>query len=161
MNYNILSLANFVDVCKIYGSSMDLITADGGFDFSLDFDNQEFNMTKLLYGQVIYALCMQNRGGCFILKVFDCFMQQTIDILAILSSFYEHVYITKPQTSRYANSEKYVVCKGFLQTTNHHFYPFLYKALAFFHSSPMAWRRAAGANTSTCPPKLMIQLFSS
>ena len=127
---NILSLENFVDVCKIYGSSMDLITADGGFDFSLDFDNQEFNMTKLLYGQVIYALCMQNRGGCFILKVFDCFMQQTIDILAILSSFYEHVYITKPQTSRYANSEKYVVCKGFLQTTNHHFYPFLYNSFS-------------------------------
>ena len=127
---NILSLDNFVYVNEMYGSSMDFITADGGFDFSLDFDNQEYNMTKLLYGQVVYALCMQKMGGAFILKMFDCFMQQTIDILAILSSFYEDVYITKPQTSRYANSEKYIVCKGFIQTTNHHFYPFLYNSFS-------------------------------
>jgi hypothetical protein len=26
---------------------------------------------------------------------------------------YDKVYVTKPNTSRYANSEKYIVCKGF------------------------------------------------
>ena len=41
-------------------------------------------------------------------------MQHTVDLLYILSSFYEKVYITKPQTSRYANSEKYIVCRNFL-----------------------------------------------
>lgn len=111
---DILSLANFRYCCKTYRSSMDMITGDGGFDFSIDFNSQENHITKLLFGQVVYALSMQKRGGSFILKVFDCFMQHTLDILAILSSFYEKVYITKPQTSRYANSEKYIVCKGFL-----------------------------------------------
>jgi cap1 methyltransferase len=45
-------------------------------------------------------------------------MKHTLDIIYILSSFYEKVYIIKPQTSRYANSEKYLVCKGFIYKTN-------------------------------------------
>ena len=53
-------------------------------------------------------------------------MQQTIDLLYILTSFYENVYITKPQTSRYANSEKYIICKGFLFSSCDDFYPYLY-----------------------------------
>lgn len=125
---NILSLANFQHCYDHYACSMDIITGDGGFDFSMDFNNQEIMIGPLLFGQVCYALCMQKRGGSFILKVFDSFMQHTIDILAILASFYSKVYITKPQTSRYANSEKYIVCKGFLYDSTREFYPYLYRA---------------------------------
>jgi 23S rRNA U2552 (ribose-2'-O)-methylase RlmE/FtsJ len=125
---NILSLDNFVDCKQKYGSSMEFITADGGFDFSLDFNKQEISISKLLFAQMAYALTMQKKGGSFVLKVFDCFMQHTVDILYILSSFYDKVYITKPQTSRYANSEKYIVCKDFLFSTHDPFYPFLYDA---------------------------------
>ena len=35
------------------------------------------------------------------------------------------VYITKPQTSRYANSEKYIVCKGFIGENADEIYPYL------------------------------------
>ena len=122
---NILSLDNFIYINEVYGSSMDLITADGGFDFSTDFDHQEINMTKLLYGQILYALCMQKQGGCFVLKIFDVFMQHSIDMMALLASMYEKVYITKPNTSRSANSEKYVVCKGFLHASSYKFFPIL------------------------------------
>uniref|UniRef100_A0A6C0HUX5 Ribosomal RNA methyltransferase FtsJ domain-containing protein n=1 Tax=viral metagenome TaxID=1070528 RepID=A0A6C0HUX5_9ZZZZ len=124
---NILSLDNFVYIHEMYGSSMDLITADGGFDFSTDFDNQEINMTKLLFGQIAYALCMQKQGGSFVLKIFDIFMQHTIDMIALLSSMYEKVYITKPNTSRAANSEKYIVCKGFIPVSSYKFYPYLFQ----------------------------------
>jgi len=111
---DILSPANFKYCREKYAGKMDIITGDGGFDFSVDFNSQEQHIAKLLFGQIVYALCMQKQGGSFILKIFDCFMQHTLDALAILSTFYEKVFITKPQTSRYANSEKYVVCKGFL-----------------------------------------------
>lgn len=124
---NILSLDNFVYCSEKYGSSMDLITADGGFDFSMDFNNQEITITKLLYAQIAFALTLQKRNGTFILKVFDCFMQHTIDALYILSSFYEKVYIFKPNTSRNANSEKYIVCRGFLFSKYDHYYPFLHR----------------------------------
>ena len=125
---NILSMDNYIYCREKYGSTMDLITGDGGFDFSMDFNNQEINISKLLFAQVMYALSMQKRGGCFILKLFDTFMQHSIDLLYILSSFYDKVYIVKPQTSRYANSEKYIVCKGFTNIPFESFAPFIYRA---------------------------------
>jgi 23S rRNA U2552 (ribose-2'-O)-methylase RlmE/FtsJ len=125
---DILKLENFVYCKNKYGSSIDFITADGGFDFSSDFNRQEISVTKLLFAQIAFALCMQKKNGHFILKIFDVFMEHTVDLLYLLSSFYEKVYITKPQTSRYANSEKYVVCKNFIFNTNVDFYPYLYNA---------------------------------
>lgn len=125
---NILSIENFTHVVEKYGSSMDFITADGGFDFSNDFDNQEINIGNLLYGQVVYALCLQKKHGNFVLKIFDAFFEHTAHILYILSSFYENVYITKPNTSRSANSEKYIICKGFLFSNSQDFYPFLHSS---------------------------------
>lgn len=96
-----------------YKHSIDIITGDGGFDFSVDFQKQEIMAFNLILSQVFYALVMQSKGGHFILKVFDIFMKPTVDILYILNCFYKEVYIYKPKTSRYANSEKYIICKGF------------------------------------------------
>ena len=110
---NILNIDNFEWCVRKYGSSMDLVTADGGFDFSVDFNNQETNMAKLLFAQICYALCLQKRRGNFVLKLFDCFQAHTVDMLYFVSSFYNQVFITKPQTSRSGNAEKYLVCKGF------------------------------------------------
>jgi len=123
---NILHVENFAYCVQKYGSTMDFITGDGGFDFSFDFNNQENHISKLLFAQIGFALCMQREHGCFVLKIFDCFMQHTVDLLYLLSSFYERVYIFKPQTSRYANSEKYLVCKGFLFPNCNSFYSYFY-----------------------------------
>lgn len=125
---NILSVKNLLGCKDAYKSSIDFITADGGFDFSFDFNSQEVSIAQLLFAQVCYAVTMQKKGGTFVLKVFDCFMQHTMDILCILTSFYDKVYITKPNTSRYANSEKYIVCKNFLLPTCEKFFPFIQKA---------------------------------
>lgn len=124
---NILTLENFVYCKEKYGSSMDFITGDGGFDFSEDFNSQEIHIADLLMAQIFYALIMQKKGGSFVLKIFDCFMNHTIDLLYILSSFYESVYIIKPYTSRYANSEKYVVCKNFIYANSNSYYEILYE----------------------------------
>lgn len=133
---NILSIENFEYISDKYPSKMDIITADGGFDFSLDFNKQECSIGKLLFAQMAYALCLQKKGGKFILKIFDCFMQHTVDILYILSSFYEKVYIMKPQTSRYANSEKYIVCIGFIYDNHAGFYIHLLKCFQDMLSTP-------------------------
>jgi 23S rRNA U2552 (ribose-2'-O)-methylase RlmE/FtsJ len=125
---NILSFDNFIYCKNKYSSSMDIITGDGGFDFSLDFNNQELSISRLLFAQMCFAVTMQKKNGIFILKIFDCFMEHSVDLLYILSSFYDKVYIIKPQTSRYANSEKYIVCRDFLFETNEYFFPFLYNA---------------------------------
>lgn len=110
---NLLNKENLEYCFKKYNNSMDLITADGGFDYSQDFNKQEFSSLKLIYAQVCYAIAMQKKNGTFILKVFDLFTQTSLDILFLLSCLYKNVNIVKPNTSRLANSEKYIVCKYF------------------------------------------------
>jgi 23S rRNA U2552 (ribose-2'-O)-methylase RlmE/FtsJ len=110
---NILNIKNFNYCYSRNKNSIDFITADGGFDYSSNFNKQEILSINLILAQVIYAIALQKQGGTFILKVFDIFTQATIDILYMLSSLYEKCYIIKPNTSRNANSEKYIVCKLF------------------------------------------------
>ena len=110
---NLISLENFNHCSTKYRNKMEIITADGGFDFSVDFNNQENMATQLILCEVFYALAMQKQGGTFILKIFDVFHKPTVDILYLLCYYYTNVSIMKPHTSRIANSEKYVVCQGF------------------------------------------------
>ena len=111
--------ANNLKYCyEKYKNSMDIITGDGGFDFSIDFNNQEKNSIKLIFAQICFALSMQKQGGKFILKIFDIFTKSTIDLLYLLNNLYETVYIIKPNTSRMANSEKYLVCINYYNKNN-------------------------------------------
>jgi len=112
---NLMEVDNLTYCNEKYKNSMNIITADGGFDFSIDFNQQEILATNLLLAQVSFAISMQKVGGHFILKIFDIFTKTTCDIMYLLSSLYKQVYIVKPNTSRLANSEKYIVCKGFKQ----------------------------------------------
>ena len=96
-----------------YANSMEIITGDGGFDFSVDFNKQEICSINLIFAQICFALAMQKKNGTFILKMFDLFTYASLDLLYILSLCYEKVYILKPNTSRFANSEKYIICKNF------------------------------------------------
>uniref|UniRef100_A0A6C0AZ75 Ribosomal RNA methyltransferase FtsJ domain-containing protein n=1 Tax=viral metagenome TaxID=1070528 RepID=A0A6C0AZ75_9ZZZZ len=110
---NLCNVDNLWFVYKKYKGTIDLITGDGGFDFSIDFNKQEVLSTKLIFCQMCFAFAVQKKGGTFILKIFDIFTQATVDLLYILSLLYEQLIIIKPNTSRWANSEKYVVCKKF------------------------------------------------
>ena len=110
---NLYEPCNLEYCMRKYQNSMDFITADGGFDFSIAFEKQENLALRLILSQIAFALTMQKYKGHFILKVFDIFLQSTTELIYLLSCFYEKVYIIKPNTSRYANSEKYVVCKYF------------------------------------------------
>ena len=110
---DILVPENFLFCQKKYGNTMNIITADGGFDFSVDFNMQEAMSAKLILAEAIYAISLQKRGGHFILKIFDNFTRFTCELIYLLSMFYERVFIVKPNTSRYANSERYIVCKNF------------------------------------------------
>jgi hypothetical protein len=92
---------------------MEIVTGDGGFDFSIDYNKQENLALHLIYAQIIYAIFLQKKNGYFILKIFDTFTSASVDLLYILSCFYEKVNIMKPNTSRSANSEKYVICSNF------------------------------------------------
>ena len=124
-----------LEYCKReYRNSMHIITADGGFDFSQDYNNQEKNAFRLILTQVAYAITMQKHNGHFILKIFDMFEQSTREIIFLLSCLYEKVIISKPYTSRYANSEKYIVCKNFKHNNTEELSKKFINILKFFDS---------------------------
>lgn len=92
----------------------DLITADGGIGTAGKETLQEIVHYKLFFGEMLAALTAQAAGGSFVLKVYDIFTRFTVELVAFISSFYESTCFYKPITSRQANSEKYLVCTGFL-----------------------------------------------
>lgn len=94
--------------------SCELVTGDGGFDFSSDFNSQENDFLRLLLSEIYTGMRAQKRGGCFVIKMFDLFRSETIRLIAVLCECYQEVYIHKPRTSRPANSERYIVCLDFL-----------------------------------------------
>jgi 23S rRNA U2552 (ribose-2'-O)-methylase RlmE/FtsJ len=105
---NLLSL-----IKKLKDQKMYLITGDGGFDYTNDYNQQEKNSLPLIYGEIFLALNIQDKNGIFVCKVFDLFLKETIKLIYILTLSYDKVYIHKPCISRLSNSEKYIVCKGF------------------------------------------------
>ena len=117
---DLYSTKNLEGCIRKYKNSMDIITGDGGFDFSIDYNKQEILAVRLIFTQIVYALHMQKKGGTFILKIFDTFTKATIDMIYLLCCMYETVTISKPKSSRMANSEKYLVCKNFKYTNIDH-----------------------------------------
>ena len=60
-----------------------------------------------------YIFKNQKQGGVSIIKIDHLFYKPIIDILFILNSSYEKIYIVKPNTSSIIKNELYIVCKTF------------------------------------------------
>lgn len=91
-----------------------IYTADGGFDFSGDFNAQEDSVFPLLLAEVLIGLQTLGKGGCLVVKCFDTTEQPTLDLIWLLSRAFAQWGICKPQTSRAGNAERYLIGKGFL-----------------------------------------------
>jgi 23S rRNA U2552 (ribose-2'-O)-methylase RlmE/FtsJ len=120
---NLYNFSNILYLIKLIGKNiLDFITSDGGFDFSIDFNNQEELSMRLILAEILSAVCLQKVGGKFILKIFDIFNIETLKIIHLLKEFYENIYLIKPLSSRPSNSEKYILCTGFtINKQNEHY----------------------------------------
>lgn len=108
--YKLSNVISFIKQCGKGACS--LVTADGGFDYTQDFE-QELASYLLIYSEIMIALNIQKIQGTFVCKLFDLFYPTTLQLLFILYLSYESVTFIKPCTSRQSNSEKYIVCRGF------------------------------------------------
>jgi len=115
--YNLENLKHFREVVLKDGGPVDLVTGDGGLDYSVNFNCQEQMSFHLIFCEIVSAFSVLKKGGKFVLKLFDIHTSNTLQMLFLLSNYFDEVIITKPYTSRPANSEKYVVCKGFTGIT--------------------------------------------
>jgi 23S rRNA U2552 (ribose-2'-O)-methylase RlmE/FtsJ len=93
---------------------LNIITADGGFDFSNDFNSQEESSLRLILCEIYAACLLQEQDGHFILKIYDIFHEYTLKTICFLKRFYKLIHMVKPLSSRPANSEKYLICTNFV-----------------------------------------------
>ena len=104
---DIYKVKNLDYIYENHRNKHDIVTCDGGTDFN----NQESMALKLILCETIYGIVSTKLEGHFILKLFDLFTTCSYEIVYFLSQIFEEVYICKPNTSRYGNSEKYLICK--------------------------------------------------
>ena len=113
---NLYHLANQDYFTQTAGAAAnDLYTADGGFDFSADFNGQENTVQRLLVAETLAGLTTLRpvAASTMILKIFDTTHRATLELLWILSTVFERTALIKPHTSRPANSERYWVGVGY------------------------------------------------
>jgi len=90
-----------------------LFTADGGFDFSVNYDVQEKAVFRLLVASAITGLRSLTSDGAFILKIFDIFSEHTKILIVLMSRCFKEWLLYKPSLSRPCNSERYFLGRGF------------------------------------------------
>jgi 23S rRNA U2552 (ribose-2'-O)-methylase RlmE/FtsJ len=90
-----------------------LFTADGGFDFSVDYSKQEEMILPLLISSSRIGLESLKKGGVFIMKLFDFYKKSTMDLIYLLSCHFNQWTLYKPATSRPCNPEHYFIGKDF------------------------------------------------
>uniref|UniRef100_A0A6C0JWD6 Ribosomal RNA methyltransferase FtsJ domain-containing protein n=1 Tax=viral metagenome TaxID=1070528 RepID=A0A6C0JWD6_9ZZZZ len=90
-----------------------IFTADGGFDFSIDYSLQEQRVFHLLICSITVGLRSLIKGGQFVLKLFDCTSPNTKSLVLILSRCFGDWTLYKPAMTRPCNSERYFIGRDF------------------------------------------------
>lgn len=103
------NIRHFVNLIARETKSVDLVLADGAFDTQGQENQQELLHSHLILAEILVACLL--RPKIFVCKFFDCFTPVTRSFLYFLCDHFVSVQIEKPQHSRPANSERYVVCK--------------------------------------------------
>lgn len=110
---NIYTLENIIALKNYLTNKADYVTCDGGFNYSVNYNNQEQLSYRLILCQIICTLNILKKKGHMIIKIYDIFTEFTLKILYFLTTLFEETNVVKPHTSRMANSEKYIICKKF------------------------------------------------
>lgn len=95
-----------------------LFTADGGFDFSVDYAQQEKLIFNLLVCSFLIGFQVLAINGTCVIKLFDTYSTSTKTLLSLCGSCFKEYSIYKPASSRPCNSERYFIGKGYKGMNN-------------------------------------------
>lgn len=107
---NIESLTKLVMDCTDQ-LGVHFMMADGGFSVDGQENIQELLSKQLYLCQFLVALSIVRTGGHFVCKLFDVFTPFSVGLIYLMYRSFEKISIHKPNTSRPANSERYIICK--------------------------------------------------
>jgi hypothetical protein len=112
---DLLNIENIDNFVEHYGDKKaHIYTADGGFDFSSDFNAQEETILPLLTAEFYLGLKCIQRGGVIVVKIFDTTLRPTLELIWLVTRSFREWSIIKPRTSRGGNAERYLIGKGFI-----------------------------------------------
>jgi DNA-directed RNA polymerase subunit E'/Rpb7/23S rRNA U2552 (ribose-2'-O)-methylase RlmE/FtsJ len=86
-------------------------------DETVDQDD-EYDYAKEVFAKIIMAMSVQSDGGILVVKVFSIYYEITIQILQLLSVYYDSLRLIKPVVSHPMDNEKYLICSNFLGITS-------------------------------------------
>jgi hypothetical protein len=89
---------------------------DNKFDF-LFFETNENCINRYINNVMQFTMTIlrnQNNEGVTVIKINNIFYKPIVDVLYLLTSLFEKVYIIKPNTSNITTFDKYIVCKNFI-----------------------------------------------
>jgi len=107
--YSVANQTSFINACG--AGTTHIFTADGGFDFSVDYASQEERVFRLLVCSSLCGLQVLQKNGYFVLKLFDCNSQSTQLLILILARCFSSWTLYKPAMTRVCNSERYFLGK--------------------------------------------------
>jgi 23S rRNA U2552 (ribose-2'-O)-methylase RlmE/FtsJ len=90
-----------------------LYTADGGFDFSINYDIQEQRVFHLLVCSATIGIECLSTDGSMVIKLFDAYSESTQILMLLLGRCFKEWMVYKPATSRPCNSERYFLGREF------------------------------------------------
>jgi 23S rRNA U2552 (ribose-2'-O)-methylase RlmE/FtsJ len=107
-----MDVLNVESACSLLDKSeADLVTADGAW--SPDHTNLEGDQYDLIVAETKVALHCLRQGGTMIIKFFEGIELMTLEWIARVSNLFTFTSIIKPFSSRSANSERYLVARGY------------------------------------------------
>lgn len=105
---NIRSFAQVVH--EKFGGVVQLMTSDVKYvPPVINYDDEENINLPVHLGHMLCAIVTLSKGGTMILKQFTLFEAPSIALLFLMSQCFKQLMIIKPETSRPANSEVYIV----------------------------------------------------
>lgn len=104
---------------QTHETGVHFMMADGGFYVSEEEKNiQEIKSKQLYLCQCLTALSLLREDGNFVVKLFDIFTRFSVGLVYLMFKCFKQICIVKPNTSRPANSERYLICKNKLPNTD-------------------------------------------
>lgn len=85
--------------------------ADGGFSVKGQENSQEILSKQLYLCQCLVGLNVVRENGHLVIKMFDLLTPFSVGLVYLMYKCFHQVCILKPNSSRPANSERYLVCK--------------------------------------------------
>ncbi|XP_076396759.1 cap-specific mRNA (nucleoside-2'-O-)-methyltransferase 1-like [Megachile rotundata] len=96
-----------------HGKGVHFMMSDGAFEIEEGQESlQEIFLKQIYLCQCLVALMVVREGGHFVTNIFDLFTPFSAGLIYLMYLCFEEICILKPNSSRPANSERFLICKS-------------------------------------------------